>query len=71
VELPLSDRAGCGLLMAAALMRAEPAIWSEPEAVEPVALSGKISLRLRSDDLLLLRERAENRQSPTRPASLC
>ena len=52
-------------LVDAALMTAEPTIRSEPEAVEPVALSGKISVRLRSDDLLLLRERAENRQMPT------
>jgi hypothetical protein len=33
--------------------------------VEPVAPSGRISVRLRDDDLLLLRERAVARQMPT------
>lgn len=33
--------------------------------VEPVARSGRISVRLRDDDLLLLRERAVARQMPT------
>jgi hypothetical protein len=37
----------------------------QPEPVEPVAVSGKISVRLRTDDLLLLRERAKARQMPT------
>jgi hypothetical protein len=34
-------------------------------AVSPPPTTGKISVRLRSDDLLLLRERAQNRQMPT------
>jgi hypothetical protein len=52
-------------LVAAALISTEPAKSDEPDVVEPVAASGKISVRLRSDDLLLLRERAKNRQVPT------
>ena len=35
------------------------------EAVEPVPIDGKISVRLRTDDLLLLRERAKARAMPT------
>jgi len=35
------------------------------EPVQPVAKGGKISVRLRSDDLLLLRERAVARSLPT------
>jgi hypothetical protein len=38
---------------------------SESEAFEPVAKSGKISVRLSDGDLLLLRERARARQLPT------
>jgi hypothetical protein len=33
--------------------------------IEPVSASGRISVRLRHDDLLLLRERAGARQLPT------
>ena len=36
-----------------------------PCPVEPVAASGKMSLRLRPDDQLLLRERAMGRSMPT------
>lgn len=35
------------------------------ERVEPTAGSGRLSIRLRSDDLLLLRERAAGRDMPT------
>jgi predicted DNA binding CopG/RHH family protein len=35
-----------------------------PESIEPVAVGGKISVRLRTDDLLLLRERAKARAMP-------
>jgi predicted DNA binding CopG/RHH family protein len=35
------------------------------EAVEPVPVGGKISVRLRTDDLLVLRERAKARAMPT------
>jgi Mobilization protein NikA len=36
-----------------------------PTPLEPVTASGRISVRLRDDDLLLLRERARARQLPT------
>jgi hypothetical protein len=36
-----------------------------PERVEPTAASGRLSIRLRLDDLLLLRERAAGRDMPT------
>jgi len=36
-----------------------------PDIVEPVSATGRLSIRLRSDDLLLLRERAEAREMPT------
>jgi hypothetical protein len=38
---------------------------SAPEPLLPVASSGRISVRLRSDDLLFLRERAGAREIPT------
>jgi len=38
---------------------------SAVEPPSPVASSGRISVRLRSDDLLLLRERAQARNMPT------
>jgi hypothetical protein len=53
------------LVDAGMVMTAETPDPHEPGAVEPLALSGKISVRLRSDDLLLLRERAAKRQMPT------
>ena len=36
-----------------------------PDSVEPVVASGRLSIRLRADDLLLLRERAKGREMPT------
>ena len=36
-----------------------------PDSVEPVVTSGRLSIRLRADDLLLLRERAKAREMPT------
>ena len=36
-----------------------------PDSVEPVVASGRLSIRLRADDLLLLRERAKAREMPT------
>jgi len=36
-----------------------------PDTVEPVSPTGRLSIRLRSDDLLLLRERAKAREMPT------
>jgi len=38
---------------------------SAPEPFLPVASSGRISVRLRTDDLLFLRERASSREFPT------
>jgi hypothetical protein len=35
------------------------------EPVNPIAVSGRISVRLRADDLLLLRERSRAREMPT------
>jgi hypothetical protein len=52
-------------LVEGALVTAVAASTIQPEPVEPVEASGKISVRLRSDDLLLLRERAKARQMPT------
>jgi len=51
-------------LVAAALVSTEPTTSDDPGVVEPVAATGKISVRLRSDDLLLLRERVRGRQIP-------
>ena len=36
-----------------------------PDSVEPVQASGRLSIRLRADDLVLLRERAAAREMPT------
>jgi hypothetical protein len=36
-----------------------------PDIVEPVSATGRLSIRLRSDDLLVLRERARAREIPT------
>jgi hypothetical protein len=41
------------------------AMDATPEPMEPIAASGRVSVRLRSDDLLLLRERAMTRAMPT------
>lgn len=52
-------------LVEAALVTAVVAKPQAIEQVEPVAASGKVSVRLRPDDLLLLRERATARAMPT------
>jgi predicted DNA binding CopG/RHH family protein len=52
-------------LVEAALLTAAAVRPHVPESIEPVAMGGKISVRLRSDDLLLLRERAKARDMPT------
>jgi hypothetical protein len=52
-------------LVAAALVLTDSSTPDDPGVVQPVAATGKISVRLRSDDLLLLRERAQARQIPT------
>jgi hypothetical protein len=36
-----------------------------PDMVEPVSATGRLSIRLRADDLLLIRERAKAREMPT------
>jgi hypothetical protein len=36
-----------------------------PEPIKPVVSAGRLTIRLRSDDLLLLRERAQAREMPT------
>jgi len=52
-------------LVDAALLTAVVPQTPELAPVEPATLSGKISVRLRPDDLTLLRERAKARQMPT------
>lgn len=52
-------------LVEGALVTAAALSTPEPEPVAPVAASGKISVRLRPGDLLLLRERATARHMPT------
>jgi len=52
-------------LVEAALLTAATVRPQVPESIEPVAVGGKISARLRTDDLLLLRERAKARAIPT------
>src|SRR5271156_1484775 len=52
-------------LVEAALLTAAAVRPQIPESIEPVAVGGKISVRLRTDDLLLLRERAKARAMPT------
>jgi len=49
----------------AALVPTTPSKPQSPDAVEPVSAIGRLSIRLRSDDLLLLRERAKARAMPT------
>ncbi len=52
-------------LVEAALLTAATVRPQVPESIEPVAVGGKISARLRTDDLSLLRERAKARAMPT------
>ena len=52
-------------LVEAALLTTAAVRPQVPESIEPVAVGGKISVRLRTDDLLLLRERAKARDLPT------
>jgi Bacterial mobilisation protein (MobC) len=52
------------MVEAAVLVAGEGAV-SPLAPIEPVAATGRISVRLREDDLLLLRERAATRQLPT------
>ena len=52
-------------MVEAALLTAAAVRPQVPESIEPVAVGGKISVRLRTDDLLLLRERTRARAMPT------
>ena len=52
-------------LIQASLVSAGAVPTRIPEPVEPVADGTRVSVRLRTDDLLLLRERATARQIPT------
>jgi hypothetical protein len=61
----LSESALLRRLVESALIATEAVNASAPEPIEPVAPSGRISVRLRADDLLFLRERARARELPT------
>jgi hypothetical protein len=61
----LSESALLKRLVEAALVTAGAVKTDTTEPIQPVAASGKISVRLRPDDLLLLRERATARGMPT------
>jgi hypothetical protein len=61
----LSESAPLKRLVEAALLTATAPQPAVTETVEPVPIDGKITVRLRTDDLLLLRERAKARVMPT------
>ena len=61
----LSQSALLKRLVEAALLTATTRQPAVTETVEPVPIDGKITVRLRIDDLLLLRERAKARVMPT------
>jgi hypothetical protein len=61
----LSESALLKRLVGAALLTATTPQSAVTETVEPVPIDGKITVRLRTDDLLLLRERAKVRVMPT------
>jgi Bacterial mobilisation protein (MobC) len=61
----LSESALLKRLVEAALVAVIAVKPQVTEVVEPVPIGGKISVRLRTDDLLLLRERAKARAMPT------
>ena len=61
----LSESALLKRLVEAALLTVTVVQPQVTEVVEPVPIGGKISVRLRSDDLLQLRERAKARTMPT------
>jgi Bacterial mobilisation protein (MobC) len=60
-----SESAFLKRLVEGALAASGAAARQLPDRVEPTAASGLLSIRLRSDDLLLLRERAAGRDMPT------
>jgi hypothetical protein len=61
----LSESALLRCLVESALMATEKVDTSAPERFLPIAASGRISVQLRADDLLFLRERASARKLPT------
>ena len=61
----LSESALLKRLVEAALLTATTPQPAVTQTVEPVPIDGKITVRLRIDDLLLLRERAKARVMPT------
>ena len=61
----LSESALLKRLVEAALVAVSAVKPEVPHAVEPVPIDGKISVRLRTDDLLQLRDRAKARVMPT------
>lgn len=61
----LSESALLKRLVEAALLTATTPQSAVTETVESVPIDGKITVRLRTDDLLLLRERAKARVMPT------
>jgi hypothetical protein len=61
----LSESALLRRLVESSLVAVKGAASMAPEPPDPIVSSGRISVRLRSDDLLLLRERATARQMPT------
>lgn len=64
-HLALSESAFLKRVVEAALVAVTAAKPQGTEVVEPVPKDGKISVRLRTDDLLLLRERAKARAMST------
>jgi len=61
----LSESALLRQLVEATLTAIRTVDTSTPEPIAPVASSGRISVRLRTDDLIFLRERARARELPT------
>jgi hypothetical protein len=61
----VSESALLRQLIESTLRATDTADTSAPEPFLPVASSGRISVRLRTDDLLFLRERASARELPT------
>ena len=61
----LSESALLKRLVEAALVAVSAVKPEVPQAVEPVPINAKISVRLRTDDLWMLRDRAKARLMPT------
>jgi hypothetical protein len=61
----VSDSALLRQLVESILTATDTVHASTPEPLLPVASSGRISVRLRTDELLFLRERASARELPT------